>query len=84
MGPKPPVDRKQYVFNSLMHSVDFGVEPNLEFIPMLKDKWRGERKERAKVLIMCKDGMERSVIAYNKMTELGFKVRKQGSKSCRR
>lgn len=42
---------------------------------MLKEKFRGDKKATAKILICDKDGGERGLLAYGKMVELGFKAR---------
>lgn len=67
-----------------MHELEWGVEANREFLPMLKDRFKGDRKERAKILIACGDGGERSALAFKKMADLGYKAREQQRKPPRK
>lgn len=78
--PFPPLPTPTHpypdVFNPIMHSLQWGVEPNREFVPVMKDRFKGDKKETSKILIACADGGERSILAYSKLAELGYKARK--------
>ena len=74
-APKIKFPRGQYAFVPIVFDIGNGPEPNREFAPRVKEFLRKE-KDTCVVLIACKDGKQKSAVAFNKVLEMGFeKVR---------